>query len=155
MSLVGVQPQHRRLGGELAPGRLAGCHLNHRACHRPDISLAPCPRLLDDLRCHPVGRPLDVLAPRICNSRRHVNVCKSLWPSAQQMADWTATAVLTGSRNTAAQSRRSVRDGPNIRGCSKNMTQTSFEAPGASNAPGTGVLTVLHRAAAHESHHLQ
>lgn len=51
---------------ELAPGRLSSCHFNDSAAHAPDVRLPAVARLLDDLRSHPVGRPLHALVPRVC-----------------------------------------------------------------------------------------
>jgi len=56
-----------RLAVELAPGRLAGGHLDDGARDRPDVGLPPVARLLDDLGRHPVRRALDRLGRvRVC-----------------------------------------------------------------------------------------
>jgi len=64
---VGVEKQVQAdLTLELAPRRLSSCHFNDGAAHAPDVCLPAVPCLLDDLRSHPVGRPLHALVARVC-----------------------------------------------------------------------------------------
>ena len=73
----------------LAPWWFPCCHLDHCACHAPDVGLAPMAVLLDDLRRHPVGCSLDALLPRVCNHMWLVDLdnmqLECLWLTAEAL----------------------------------------------------------------------
>ena len=57
------------LGCDVCPGWLPGGHLYDRASHRPDVCCPADPLLVNDLGCHPMGRPLDALLdPTVCTA---------------------------------------------------------------------------------------